>query len=142
MKFPVTYVLFVLPVILMLGCGGERIPKLGEVNGTLKLNGQPLPNVRVSFLPDPEEENSGRPSRGTTDENGQFTLFYNGDKNKPGTSIGWNRVILTDITAINSSRDDNPIPRRFAAKYQEARTTPLKFDIKSGSQTIDLNVEE
>ena len=133
----------VLAVALLVGCSGERTPELAEVEGTLTLKGGgPLANVRVMFLPDPEEEVFGQPSSATTDANGKFVLHYDGNESKPGAAIGWNRVMLTDILAIRSSRDENPTPRRFALKYTVAGTTDLKFEIKSGEkQTIDVEVD-
>lgn len=130
--------------VLVLGCrGGEKIPELTQVQGTIKtVDGDVLPNIKVTFLPDPEKEVLGRPATGNTDAQGKFVLHYNGDENKPGTAVGWNRVILLDITATETSRDPEPTFRRFHSKYLVARETDLRFEIKSGeAQTIELVVE-
>lgn len=128
--------------VFLLGCGGEKTPSLGQVEGVLKtVQGKALSNVRVTFLPDPEEEVFGQPSSGITDAQGRYTLNYDGKKDMPGTAIGLNRVILVDLTAAESSRDPEPVFRRFHKKYLIAGTTDLRFEVKSGDQQIELVVE-
>lgn len=131
-------------VLMLAGCGGgKKIPPLAEVEGVLTdENGDPLDGVKVMFLPDPEAEVFGDPGIGETDKAGKFVLYYNGDKGKAGTAIGKNRVILQDIKSIRSSRDDEPIGRRFHKKYIAARTTDLSFDVldKEG-QSFELKVD-
>ena len=126
-------------IVVCLGCSGERVPKLTEVEGTLTMDGQPLPEVKVTFLPDPEKENTGRQATAVTDASGRFVMMYEGPKGKvPGVSAGWNRVILKDMIAANTSRDEKPLPIRFAAKYGDVEDTPLRYEIKTGEkQTID-----
>src|SRR5262245_25821039 len=79
--------------LLAVGC--SNTPPLAEVSGKVTMNGQPLKNVRVDFHPDPDKGTSGKGSTGTTDENGNFTLKYDGGK--PGAIVGHHRVIITDL---------------------------------------------
>ncbi len=58
-------------VITLLGCGGGDRPELGVVTGTVTLNGEPLKNVEISFIPE-----TGRPSYGKTDIEGHYDLDY------------------------------------------------------------------
>ena len=58
---------------LGVGCGGGRGPQLGSVTGTITLNGEPLPGVSVTFIP----EDQGSPSYGGTDLNGVYRLQFN-----------------------------------------------------------------
>jgi len=124
---------------------GESMPNLAEVKGVVLLDGEPLPEVRVSFLPDPEAEVIGGPGIGITDSAGRFTLHYRGDKSIPGAVIGKNRVVLIDEMAIRTSRDDDPVPRRFDAKYTLAATTDVFFnvaDVETQNFTIDVTEDD
>lgn len=55
-------------VALLAGCGGEPVPELAEVNGTVTMDGQAMRQVMVIFAPDPEKGGTGQPARATTDE--------------------------------------------------------------------------
>lgn len=130
-------------LLLLAGCGGGNVPSLAKVEGVLlDGNGEPLDGVLVMFLPDPEAEVFGKPAEGETDANGKFVLHYDGDENQPGTAVGMNRVILKDIKAIRSSRDDEPIGRRYNRKYLAAKTTDLSFDVKDeDGQTFEIKLD-
>ncbi|MDG2012023.1 MAG: hypothetical protein P8J33_00865 [Pirellulaceae bacterium] len=131
-------------VTLCVGCGsGEKVPPLVPVEGVvLDQEGKPMDIVSVMFLPDPEQENYGQPSIGQTDEEGKFVLFYDGDKTRPGAAVGRNRVILKDVKAIRTSRDEKPMLRRFHKKYVTASTTDLSFDVNPGEgQSFEIKVD-
>ena len=40
------------------GCGGDKLPPLGKVTGTITLDGEPLPNARVTFIPKVSRQSS------------------------------------------------------------------------------------
>ena len=120
-----------------IGCG-KKMPTLGEVEGTLSLNGKPLDEVQIEFLPDPEKENFAQASTALTDAQGKFNLSFNGAKNKFGTSVGVNRVIVHDFKAMNSR--DNPMQPRFPGEYTLAASTPISIDVVVGKQTIDIEI--
>jgi len=128
----------------MAGCGGEVVPPLAQVSGVLTDEaGTPLDGVKVMFLPDPEAENFGQPSSGETDDQGKFTLYYDGNKQNPGAAVGKNRVILRDIKATRSSRDETPMARRFSEKYVTANSTDLSFDVKNeAGQSFEIKVSK
>src|SRR5215213_805942 len=78
-------------VLVLAGCeGGGR--KVVPVSGVVTVDGKPARNVVVSFQPvgSKEEPDPGRGSSGTTDENGRYTLVYDGEK--PGALTGKHRV--------------------------------------------------
>lgn len=60
----------------MTGCfgGGESLPELTEVTGSISLDGSPLPGASVVFLPE-----EGGSAFAMTDEDGKFELMYNRD---------------------------------------------------------------
>jgi len=84
------------------GCSKART--IVPVSGTVKLNGKPYKNAVVSFQPlgDKDNPNPGRGSSGVTDENGRYTLIYDGEK--PGALTGMHRIrIATNLGALKSS---------------------------------------
>src|SRR5215471_20995710 len=78
--------------ILVPGCGKPKPPPIVEVVGIVRLDGKPLKNVQVRFVPvndfGPDYQASG-----VTDESGRFTLTCNG---QPGACAGENRVTVSE----------------------------------------------
>ncbi|WP_339733387.1 carboxypeptidase-like regulatory domain-containing protein [uncultured Gimesia sp.] len=104
------------------GCfgGGESLPELAEVTGTINLNGSPLPGASVVFLP-----KEGGSAFALTDANGKFELMYNQD------TAG---AVLGSYT-VKVSKEKNPeepgmdlVPK----KYNEMTT--LTAEVKSGAE--------
>jgi hypothetical protein len=61
-------------VLLVAGCGRpSHLPELGQVSGTVKLDGRPFAKANIAFEP-----GEGRPSLGTTDAQGRYTLEFAG----------------------------------------------------------------
>jgi hypothetical protein len=124
---------------LAAGCGGKTA--VVPVEGTLKMKGKPLANVKVDFLP----ENAGPRSSGVTDSNGRYTLTC--DDGRPGAVVGMHRVVAVDLAVYG----DKPIPRghedevllkpsRLPAGYGEVSKTPWKKEVGSSTNVIDLEV--
>ena len=134
-----------------LGCGDDG-PKLGTVTGTVTMDGTPMANVLVTFTP----AEKGRSSNGKTDASGVYTLAYS---DGPGAAVGTHKVSVTTLknaeNIVNSEmRSDDPayaaqasggaaqdysqanIPEAIPEKYNIK--TELKFEVKSGSNTIDI----
>jgi hypothetical protein len=128
--------------VLLSGCG--RSVQLGEVEGTVQLDGQPIDNVMVVFVP----ENPSLPqSFGVTDEQGRFKLRCN-DK-RMGAVVGGHRVMLVDAqtSPTPKSRDDDEAPEgaiaarsRIPTIYNRANKTPLQQSVAAGSQTIAIEI--
>src|SRR5438046_1192623 len=90
-----------LPVV-MLGCGPRFI--LNEkVEGTIKMDGKPVPNVRVEFLPQMGAEHTAPPSGGYTDENGYYKLTCN--NGKPGAVVARHKVVILQGRAAVSPEE-------------------------------------
>lgn len=120
--------------------GCSRQPRLALVTGTVTLSGKPLEEVRVEFFPDPEEGNQAPMSAAETDSEGKFSLVFQGSKQAPGAAIGMHRVVLWDYKSINSR--DNPIPPRFGSSFNNARSTPVRVEVRDGEQVIDLELDK
>jgi hypothetical protein len=125
------------------GCGGREF---AEVEGLITLNGQPLPDVEVVFLPDPELDNPGPRAGAYTDARGRYRLHVERPP-REGTVLGPHRVCIIDIAALPSpvggpNPAEKPKVSRVPLEYNTAAKTPIRHvEIKPGKQTLDFNVK-
>ena len=131
-----------LTVLATTGCS-EPTQEFGQVTGTVTANGKPLKGMIVTFMPDPTQGNE-LPYNGTgqTDENGKYELHYShkGEEGQ-GAAVGWNRVVVIDTRYSSIPQGGTLPPRLFSPDYSIITTTPLKFEVKPGPQTIDLELK-
>jgi hypothetical protein len=124
------------------GCG-NRVP-LGQVEGTVRLDGRPLEDVAVTFLADAAEGTPGPHSTGKTDAAGHFQLRC--EDGREGAAVGSHRVIVEDLAPYRLPRDDDApatteaLKPRVPAAYADPGKTPLRGEVKPGQQTIDLEL--
>jgi hypothetical protein len=129
-------------LIAGLGCG----PRVAEVQGTVKLNGTPLSDIEVYFIPDGQKGTRGPRAAAVTDPEGRFRLDL-GTLGQ-GALIGHHRVVLVDRLAlapvpderVEKARSRGPQPSRIPEKYMTATSTPLRAEVHAYSQTIDLEI--
>src|SRR5215210_5318730 len=110
------------------GCGGQ---KFVPVSGRVTLDGQPLANAVVSFLPAAQDGSvtaAGPGSMAVTDDRGEFAL-----KVVPGRTTGGLRVAVTPNNPDGPYRG-TPIP----ARYNTATT--LRFTVPPGG-TAEANFD-
>jgi len=109
------------------GCGDGR-PERVKVSGQVLIDGKPLTTGNIKFVPE-----GARPSAGTLDENGQFTLtcFDGNDGVIPGT----HRVQISASKILSGSKMKWFAPR----KYADFRKSGLQFEILES--TDDLKIE-
>jgi hypothetical protein len=127
-----------------LGCG----PRVAKVEGTLFLNGGPLPDIEVYFIPDGERGTRGPRAAAITDSAGHFQLDL-GDLGR-GAVVGHHRVVLIDRSSLPpvpdprfdgpGARPRMPQPSRIPAAYTTATTTPLRAEVPSSPQSIQLEI--
>ena len=135
------------------GCGPGG-PTLGKVTGQVTLDGKPLPNAVVTFMPD----GGGGTASGNTDANGNYELSHTLGKGAP---IGKNKVAVTTLRKPQSSVEipqissDSPEYAKMIAaggsEYNVQFTEPvpakynanteLQFEVKSGTQVINLELK-
>lgn len=136
-----THCIFCLPLCVvsifsLAGCGGADLPELGEVTGTVTLNGQPVEGALVEFIPD-----SGRPSSGVTDAEGVYTLTYTAEAS--GAVTGTHTVNITTARAQQGGEGDEPLvearPETIPQAYNDETT--LSVEVEAGSNTHDFVLE-
>jgi hypothetical protein len=133
---------------LVPGCGSEG-RKIVQVSGVVYLDGQPCKNVIVSFQPlgSASEENPGRGSSAVTDDNGRYTLVYDGEK--PGVLTGKHRIRIYPQLGAEKGRDDGVEPPKnykpvrpvfIPADWNEYST--VEFEVPSnGTDKADFKIE-
>jgi hypothetical protein len=118
---------------LAAGCGGDL--NLGQVAGTVTLNGQPVEGAIVLFHP----RQGGSPSAAKTDTSGNYVLRYT--RHEDGAEIGEHSVQISTFT--QGDPDGDPpvpaVPERIPPKYN--RHTELTVEVKPGSNAIDFPLE-
>lgn len=123
-----------LALFLCVGCGGgtaDDAPQLGQVTGTVTIDGNPLANVSVTFT---SEKN--QVSFATTDDQGKYELTYRGS-NK-GAEVGTQKVIIeTVLEAPAGPGYKDPIPAKYnkqttlTATVKEGENPPIDFALDS-----------
>ena len=133
--------------VFLAGCGGvSDQPELGQVEGNVTLGGKPLAGASVVFQPE-----KGRPSFGTTDENGHYQLSYKEDV--PGAAVGRHAVAITtyqegdpgaDDPALQKSRKEE-VPAQYnrkttlTAEVKPGDNEPINFDLQTGGEILSPN---
>jgi hypothetical protein len=153
-------------IVLLLGVlavaltGCQRGPEFAPVEGTVTKEGKPLADVIVEFHPD--VGTLGPRSRSApTDQSGHYRLLsYRGSDD--GAVVGAHRACIFDSRLIHGDiklPPGVPIPediqkemrernkearsssRRVPPSYGHPNETPLRVEVRPGSQVIDLEIK-
>ena len=123
-------------LLLSVGCGGDS--NVGQVEGVVRFDGDPVTRAMVSFYPA-----DARASVGFTDQEGHYELQY--IKNTKGAVIGEHTVTIS--TKID--REDDPPTSEFGGKgreetmppkYLERKKSVLVKTVESGRNTINFDL--
>lgn len=112
-------------VFIFAGCSSSDQPELGDVSGTVTIDGKPLAGAIIVFKPD-----VGRAATGITDPEGKYDdleYLYG----VYGAKVGPNTVSFE--YEIGSSGP--PIPSKYTGNSE------LKVDVKAGANTFDFSLE-
>ena len=115
-------------VVTLPGCGRGDAPQLGQVTGVVTLDGQPLPEAQVEFLPA-----SGRPSSAETGQDGRYRLRYSADFD--GALVGPHTVKIHTAVDGRVDRQKELVPPRYHAQSE------LSAEVKSGSNTFNFDLQ-
>ena len=124
-------VLLMMALMLQVGCGPSG-PDIARVQGTVTMDGKPLPNAIIMFVPV-----GGRPSVSETDANGKYVLEFSGGRK--GAIPGINRVeINTGRLAYEKDGKNYPAVKE-SVPVQYNRVTTLEFNVEAGkNNTADF----
>ena len=125
-----------LVAIGVVGCGPSR-PATTRVTGTVTMNGQPVADADINFIPA-----AGRPASGRTDADGRFSLttFVPGDGVQPGEHVVTviKQVAKEGTTADIYQEHVDLLP----PQYGSLQTSPLRATVEAGGShdlTFDLD---
>lgn len=121
---------FVLLGVTASGCGRNK--DLAQVTGTVKLDGELLPNAFLVFAP----TSGGTTSYGRTDSNGQYEMVFS-DYEK-GAWIGENRVEIS-TGDVNPTMSGAGTREQVPAVYNKNST--LMVEVSAGENVHDFNLQ-
>src|SRR3974390_982259 len=123
-------------VILFAGCGTPPAPLIVDAEGIVFLEGKPLYNVEVRFIP-VIDHGAEYVAKGVSDKSGRFTLTCKG---QPGACAGENRVLVREAmlpARLKSERAQAELAqyllslggRPLPEKYSNVPNNPLVVDV-------------
>lgn len=138
-------------VCVVVGCGPPK-PVVIAGGGVITINGDPLPNAEVRFVPMHEGLDSSFIAIGVSDDDGKFELRFPG-KTESTVCAGENRVLvfegpmpesargqsekaILEAVAFTKSLKNRPIPR----KYSNLSESPLSVEVTEGKNEYNLEL--
>jgi hypothetical protein len=120
-------------LVVSSGCGSSG-PELGQVTGTVTLDGQPVPRASITFAP----AEKGPSSLGGTNKDGRYKLLYNTDRQ--GAVLGKHNVTIRSLEqdTDEDGKSSGPAPVKVPAKYSQAGE--LTAEVKAGSQEVNFEL--
>jgi hypothetical protein len=114
--------------VALAGCG-PRMPTLAAVEGAVTLDGKPLGNAMVIFVPDA----GGRPATAQTTESGRYRLIYG--TRAAGATLGRHRVSISKVVpGRRLSRAGVPDAE---AEYMQMELVPARY-LEPGALTAEV----
>lgn len=130
-------------VIGAVGCGGSsaRVP----VNGEVRLDGKPLPGVRVTFIP--EKGTEGVSGFGDTGSDGRFVIIDT-KQGKPGLTPGKYKVVVNKGVLKNTTGEEpvgavieSDLKDEFPPYYSSLAETILSYTVLGDGKPIIIELE-
>jgi len=131
-----------LAICFLIGCsrGG---PEVVPIEGMVTHNGEPVPNLRIYFVP-----TDGRPSWGISDAAGHFVLDY--DPERKGARVGTHKIWIVDeganVDPTVAMSGGAGRPKRSPAigqivdKYGQGKST-LEVEVKKTDRNFQLKLD-
>ncbi len=125
--------LFIIVLLLATGCQRRPAgqPEVGQVTGKITLDGEPLTDGIVYFIP-PE----GRSSVGNTDKNGVYVMGYL--PKVLGARLGKHKVVIKTYWPDETSPEALSAVDKIPKKYNSETT--LTAEVKAGKNTINFEL--
>lgn len=143
--------LLMLTAFITAGCSNKEKIVLVPVEGKLMMNGQPVPQARIEFMPEFKGHGAESNSSAVTDEAGKFVLQFS--SGEAGCAVAKHRVVINEApVGANMRGQDEASQNRFAeytrnlknrplpSSYQLYSTTPLIIDITGETHDLVLDM--
>lgn len=130
--------LAVCTALVAVGCGKEEAPR-AIVRGNVTLNGAPLTEGAVTFIPA-----SGGIGRSPIAPDGSYSLI--GQDKKEGVAPGnYTVIVMPSMAQIKKAQVDPLVSVKTSeipSAYNNLTTSPLKYAVEVGPNMIDLVLEK
>ena len=134
-------------MLFTVGCA-KKLPVIVPTEGVVTIDGKPLANATVTFVPQLDRFGDESNSVAITDEAGRFTLNCNFN-NAPGAVEGEHIVLVTESPLpdkLRASQDGNAVERYrislgnrpIPPAYSSVSQSPLRVTVKAGQDPIPL----
>jgi hypothetical protein len=120
-------------LLVLVGCGGTR-GDLAPAKGNVKLDGQPLADALVEFVP---QDGKGVMSLGRTDKNGNYQMMAS--RSASGASRGPNKVRITTYDILDSGGKQTVVRERVPTKYNAATELMVTVEPRGNTFNFELN---
>lgn len=127
------------------GCRDPNLPVLYPVSGTVTLDGKPLSNAGVMFLP--RGNTRGNACVGMTDENGKYILTSERDGGAGAPEGEFDVTISKMKDPPAGASPDQPAPAEtgleetLSPKYWDSAQTILTAQVPKGGTTINFELK-
>jgi hypothetical protein len=134
------------------GCA-RTPPPVTEVEGVVLLDGKPLPQALVEFVPQLAHFGAEMNSSGLTDDRGRFTLTC-AYKSQAGAVVGKHHVLVSEApTPAEFRRPDEQTQARLAQHLAKLKNrpippaygtlgrTPLRIEVKADQKSYELRLK-
>jgi hypothetical protein len=117
---------------------------LGQVDGVVRVDGQPLTSGKVVF-----QDPTGQNAMGEIGPEGRFKLSMGktaSDPGVPGAKIGMNKVAIIAYKGASTGRPDPTAPRKpmepaVPQKYLATGTSDLTYEVKAGDNHPEFDIK-
>ena len=145
---------FAFGILFFVGCGSGPNPEILPVSGVVTIDGKPLPNAEVRFVPMTEDLDGNFIASGITGKKGEFSLRLPG-KEDVGCVVGLSKVTIDDqplpdkvhaaygsgnqalVKRYDASLKNRPIP----TKYKLLRSTPLSYEVSDEQSEFNIEIK-
>lgn len=122
-------------LLVIAGCGASHELETAPVTGMVTLDGTPLTEGAVLFLP-----LKGRGSTAAIQSDGTYSMITYGSND--GATVGQHRIVVKTLNDTTVT-DKDPVPTStrqntsvIPIRYQSVKTSGLEFDVKPGVDNV------
>jgi hypothetical protein len=134
-SFRRAYLFLAICALLTLGCGkgNDAIPDTVPVSGKVTVDGQPVTEGQVSFLPFDKEQITGAQCTGKIDASGGYVMYTGG---KSGVPAGRYKVTITPVMVPTTTNKMPTVP--FDKKFSDVSKTSLIMNVPGSDYDLKL----
>jgi hypothetical protein len=123
-------------LLLLAGCSSNSDhTETYQISGTVTLDGKPLPDATIVFLPD-----NGRSSAGKTSASGEYTLFYS--EGVKGAIPGRHRVQISasEVVPGKLNSEGGEIRKEILPAEYHSKST-LVYEVNANRDDVNFDLK-